>query len=180
MTPVFALSSHAAQPYPAIAGAEDPSKIHPSENPARKAKTEKNDTDRKPVKDEYLPEEKPEPAGRYWMEKTENGKSKVYFDDPNQAPKTDNPDENPKTGNAKESPQKPEPKTCKGNNDEAVREIEKLKERKKALEQQIHRETDEVKARKLEQELKQVENELRQKDNHSYLRQHTTFTPAVG
>lgn len=209
MTPIFAMSSHRAQFHPAAAGTKDPSKVQQAQARTQETKTQKPDTAEKPIKDEYLPEEKQEPSGRYWMEKTENGRPKIYFDDAekaNRSPKTDkanktanpdktdnpnkinNPDkaDNPdktdapdsekKSGGAKKSPQKPEPEICKGNNDKAEREIKKLKEKKKTLEQQIQAETDEVKAQKLEQELKQVENELRQKDNNSYLRQHTTFT----
>lgn len=194
MTPIFAMSSHTAQLHPAAAGTKDPSKVQQAQARTQETKTQKPDTARKPIKDEYLPEEKQEPFGRYWMEKAENGRPKIYFDDaekashppktgnadrtPNhdEAPKPDAPDSEKKSGGAKKSPQKPEPEICKGNNDKAEREIKKLKEKKKTLEQQIQSETDEVKAQKLEQELKQVENELRQKDNNSYLRQHTTFT----
>ena len=121
----------------------------------------------KPEKDEYLPEEKHEPSGRYWMEQGEDGQKKIHFDDP---------DKNPKANTPEKTPQKPEPEICKGNNDKAVREIEKLKEEKKTLEQQIQKETDEEKIKKLEQKLAQVENELRQKDNNGYLRRNTVFS----
>ena len=36
-------------------------------------------------KDEYIPEEKSEPFGRYWMGKDEDGQPKVFFDDPEKA-----------------------------------------------------------------------------------------------
>ncbi len=170
MTPIFAAPSRAAQSHPALTGVKDPSNVH--ETKVKEAKTKQAETKEapkfaKPEKDEYLPEEKHESSGRYWMEQGEDGQKKIHFDDP---------DKNPKANNPEKTPQKPEPEICKGNNDKAVREIEKLKEEKKTLEQQIQAETDEEKVKKLEQKLAQVENELRQKDNNGYLRRNTVFS----
>ena len=36
----------------------------------------------RPAVDEYVPEEKQEPSGRYWLGKDENGQPKIYFDNP--------------------------------------------------------------------------------------------------
>ena len=170
MTPIFAAPSRAAQSHPALTGVKDPSNVH--ETKVKEAKTKEAETKEaqkfaKPEKDEYLPEEKHESSGRYWMEQGEDGQKKIHFDDP---------DKNPKANNPEKTPQKPEPEICRGNNDKAVREIEKLKEEKKTLEQQIQTETDEEKIKKLEQKLAQVENELRQKDNNGYLRRNTVFS----
>nr|WP_325237752.1 hypothetical protein [uncultured Oscillibacter sp.] len=142
----------------------------------------------RPVKDEYLPEEKREPYGRYWLGKDEDGSPKIYFDDPEaaegapvspEAPKAEDPD------GEKEpmSPEKAGPpgkggkeEKCIGNTDAVDREIRKLKEKKEKLEAKLDRETDETKRESLERQLAQVENELRQKDNDAYRRQHTKVT----
>lgn len=36
----------------------------------------------RPVMDEYIPEEKQEPAGRYWLGKDGDGQPRIFFDDP--------------------------------------------------------------------------------------------------
>ncbi len=72
-------------------------------------------------------------------------------------------------------PEKSEEK-CTGNTDKVDREIEKLREKKKELEQQLQSATDEKKIRELKSRLAQVESELRQKDTDTYRRQHTTFS----
>ena len=65
---------------------------------------------------------------------------------------------------------------CVGSTDQVDREIEKLKEKKKQLEQQIKSASgDEKKVRDLEKKLQQVESELNKKDNEGYRRQHTNF-----
>ena len=56
-----------------------------------------------------------------------------------------------------------------------MREIEKLKRKKKELEQKVNRESDPDKAEDLKKQLAQVERELSQKDNDSYRRRHTVF-----
>lgn len=122
----------------------------------------------KPMMDEYVPEEKREPSGLYYLGKDENGQPKVFFD----APERD------------DSPYAPEPKaadgkkaeTFTGSTDKVDREIEKLKKKKEQLEQRINSETDEAKKKELEAKLAQVENELRQKGNDAYRRQHMTVS----
>jgi len=139
-----------------------------------------------PVRDEYVPEEKREPAGRYWLGKDGEGKTKIYFDAPEKSADVpeepeglrdlDSPDpekgaEGPEKGNDSRKAEK-----CTGNTDKVDREIEKLKKKKEELEKQIRSETDEAKVEDLEKKLAQVERELRQKDNDAYRRQHTVFS----
>lgn len=121
----------------------------------------------KPRMDEYVPEEKAEPSGRYFLGKDVDGKPKIYFDDPTQAENTpkkpaDLPD---KSG-----------KSCTVNTDKVDREIENLKMQKRELEQQINRETDVTKVKNLKAKLTQIERELNKKDNDTYRRQHATYT----
>ncbi len=105
---------------------------------------------------EYISSEKSgeKPGGLYRIGKDENGNRKLYFEDP----------------------KKPAEK-CTASTDKVDKEIEKLKEKKKQLEQEIKAASgDEEKVRKLEKKLAQVESELSQKDNDTYRRQHTSFT----
>ena len=93
------------------------------------------------------------PSGLYQLGQDENGNRKVFFDDP------------------KKSEEK-----CVGNTDKVDREIQKLKEKRQQLEQQIQTAAgDEPKVRELEKKLAQVEAELRQKDNDTYRRQNSSF-----
>lgn len=129
----------------------------------------------KPMMDEYVPEEKREPSGRYYLGKDENGQPKVYFDAPEQDEGADTPE--PKAADApKEKAGDKKAETCTGNTDQVDREIERLKKKKEQLERQINSETDDAKRKKLESKLSQVENELSQKDNDAYRRQHTVFS----
>lgn len=115
---------------------------------------------RPPDTDQYIPEdtEEQESAGLYWIEKDQDGTPRVHFDQP------DRP----------ERPGQPERCTC--NTDKVDREIEKLKEKQEALQQQIQSETDEIKRSELEQKLAQIESELHQKNNDTYRRQHAEFS----
>lgn len=140
--------------------------------------------------DEYVSSEKSsaKPSGLYRIGKDENGNQKVFYDDPKKTgnadeeeqpkAKADSPDENgdgkrPKV-NADNSG-KPAEK-CTGNTDGVDKEIKRLKEKKKQLEQQIQSAAgDEQKVKDLEKKLAQVESELSQKDNDAYRRQHTLF-----
>ena len=66
---------------------------------------------------------------------------------------------------------------CVCNTDKVDREIEKLKEKKRELEQQIRSASgDERKIQELEKKLAQVEQELSQKDNDTYRKQHSEFS----
>jgi len=130
----------------------------------------------RPSRDEYIPEEKRESWGRYWLEKDEDGSPKVCFDNPEaaDAPEEDNPE-------AADAPEKAAPsgkaaERCICDTTKVDREIKKLREKKENLEEQISSETDEAKLREHERRLAQAESELRQKDNDAYRRQHSEFT----
>lgn len=117
----------------------------------------------KPVMDEYVPEEKSEPSGRYWPGKDEDGKPKIYFDDPEQDRKA--------SGS--------EAERCTCSTDKVDREIEKLKKEQEKLERQLSsaaNHADNEKIRELERKLAQIEGQLRQKDNDTYRRQHAEFS----
>ena len=114
-------------------------------------------------KDEYISSEKSgiKPSGLYRMGQDENGNPKVLYDDPKKVEKKS------RTGKAEE---------CTTNTDAVDREIEKLKEEKRQLEQQIQAETDDKKVKELEKKLAQVEAELNQKNNDTYRRQNAVVS----
>ena len=119
----------------------------------------KNEGIRTP-KDEYINSEQSgrKPSGLYHMGKDENGNPKVLYDDPKKADGED-------------------AEKCTTNTDKVDREIEKLKEKKQQLEQQIKAASgDEEKVKELEKKLAQVESELSQKDNDTYRRQHAVIS----
>ena len=153
MQSISGINSGAAQPSVPIAGVDEPQKVQRPEN-------ETQSRYQKPVMDEYVPEEKPEPSGRYRLGKDEDGKPKIDFDGPE------------KSGSDKDG------QSCTCNTDKVDREIEKLKKQKQELEQQINRETDESKIEDLKAKLAQIEKELSQKDNDTYRRQHAVYTYA--
>lgn len=122
-----------------------------------KGQNEENVSGKIPVpQDEYISSEKSgaKPSGLYQLGQDEEGRKKVFFDDP------------------KKSEEK-----CTGSTDQVDREIKKLKAKKEQLKQQIQSAAgDEKKVRELERKLAQVESELSQKDNDTYRRQHSTFS----
>ena len=76
----------------------------------------------------------------------------------------------------KEEPAKKAEK-CTTNTDNVDREIEKLKEEKKQLEQQIKAAAgDKEKVKVLEKKLAQIEGQLSQKDNDTYRRQNAVIS----
>lgn len=122
-------------------------------------------------KDEYISSEKSssKPSGLYRLGQDENGNSKVIYDDPKRAAKA-------KDVQPKEEPAKQAEK-CTTNTDNVDREIEKLKEEKKQLEQQIKAAAgDKEKAKVLEKKLAQIEGQLSQKDNDTYRRQNAVIS----
>lgn len=146
---------------------------------------EEEERPRKPEMDKYVPEEKREPFGRYWMGRDEEGQPKLYFDDPEKpekAPDKKKPDapeaEEPEQDRGAKGPKKKEEKEerCVCDTDKVDREIEKLKKKKEELERRLNTETDEAKIKDLERQLAQVERELEEKDNDTYRKQHSTFT----
>lgn len=133
--------------------------------------------------DVYISSEKSgkEPAGLYRIGQDENGGRKIFFEDPDKADRADGKEE-PKADGKKpkiddgDSQGKPA-EVCVGNTDKVDREIKKLKEKKRELEQQIQSASgDERKIQELEKKLAQVEQELSQKDNDTYRKQHSEFS----
>ena len=180
MIPISSSSSRPAAE-PALRAVKRTAKARAASQPASEAPL-------RPVKDEYVPEEKQASYGRYWLGKDEDGSPKIYFDDPEAAegaPVSPGAPRAEYLDGEKEpmSPEKAGPpdkggkeEKCVGNTDAVDREIRKLKEKKEKLEAKLNRETDETKRESLERQLAQVENELRQKDNDAYRRQHTKVT----
>ena len=116
--------------------------------------------------DEYIPSEESEnnPSGLYHIGQDENGKPKVIY-----AGRTE-------TEKAKTEPA-PKAETCTINTDDADKEIETLKEKKKQLEQQIAAAADDPeKAAGLKNQLAQIERELSQKDNDAYRKQNAVVS----
>ena len=122
-------------------------------------------------KDEYISSEKSgsKPSGLYRLGQDENGNPKVMYDDPKRVAKA-------KDVQPKEEPAKKAEK-CTTNTDNVDREIEKLKEEKKQLEQQIKAAAgDKEKVKVLEKKLVQIEGQLSQKDNDTYRRQNAVIS----
>ena len=122
-------------------------------------------------KDEYISSEKSgsKPSGLYRLGQDENGNPKVMYDDPKRVAKA-------KDVQPKEEPAKKAEK-CTTNTDNVDREIEKLKEDKKQLEQQIKAAAgDKEKVKVLEKKLAQIEGELSQKDNDTYRRKNAVIS----
>lgn len=122
-------------------------------------------------KDEYISSEKSgsKPSGLYRLGQDENGNPKVMYDDPKRVAKA-------KDVQPKEEPAKKAEK-CTTNTDNVDREIEKLKEDKKQLEQQIKAAAgDKEKVKVLEKKLVQIEGQLSQKDNDTYRRKNAVIS----
>lgn len=132
-------------------------------------KTQEPREEKIPAQDEYISREQSgaKPTGLYWIGEDENGKRKIFYDDPKK----------PKPADAKEMPDEKAEEKCTGDTGKVDREIEQLKEKKKQLEQQIQSAGgDGKKVQELERKLAQVENELSQKDNDTYRRNNTIFS----
>lgn len=182
MIPISGAAPRTALPS-AVREAERPEETRPVSQPVSQGGL-------KPVKDEYIPEEKREPYGRYWLGKDGDGSPKIYFDNPEAAEDPASPKaagaskaEAPEKDGEPKAPGKAAPpdkgrkeEKCTGNTDAVDREIKRLKEKKGKLEAKLDRETDEAKREALERQLAQVESELRQKDNDAYRRRHAVFT----
>lgn len=131
-----------------------------------------------PRLDQYIPEEAHVPTSLYWTGKDEDGQPTIFFDAPEEttAPGV-RPEALEEQQPVKQAPAKQAEKLT-GNTDQVDQEIRKLRGEKETLQQQINREPDEQKRKVLEQKLAKVERALQQKDNDSYRRQHTVFTPS--
>ncbi len=133
----------------------------------------------KPAVDAYIPEEKREPSGRYWLERGEDGQPKVCFDDPERAAENERPD----TGGLKQDREVDGPdgsahgeQAGTASTDRVDRKIEKLRRKQEELKRRIYSETDGAAIKELERELSRVERELSRKDNDAYRRQHAVFS----
>lgn len=176
MQSISGLAPGAAQSPAAVNGVKEVSKVQQPEG-------KEQGRPLKPVMDEYIPEEKREPSGRYWLGRDEDGRPKICFDDPEQAAddsgKSKDAPNTEKSGHSKEAkgPEKSgkQEERYAGDTGKADREIERLKKKRQELEQRLNTETDEAKIKELKRQLAQVEQELRQKDNDAYRKQHTTF-----
>ena len=138
-------------------------KMQPKAEQIKETEKQVNGNSIQVPKDEYISSEKSgnKPSGLYRMGQDENGNPKVLYDEPKKVQKKS------ATGNAEE---------CTTNTDTVDREIEKLKEEKRQIEQQIQAETDENKVKELEKKLAQVEAELNQKNNDTYRRQNAVVS----
>ena len=138
-------------------------KMQPKAETVKETENQVNGNSMPVPKDEYISSEKSgnKPSGLYRMGQDENGNPKVLYDDPKKVQKKS------ATGKAEE---------CTTNTDAVDREIEKLKEEKRQLEQQIQAETDDEKVKELEKKLAQVEVELNQKNNDTYRRQNAVVS----
>ena len=138
-------------------------KMQPKAETVKETENQVNGNSMPVPKDEYISSEKSgnKPSGLYRMGQDENGNPKILYDDPKKVQKKS------ATGKAEE---------CTTNTDAVDREIEKLKEEKRQLEQQIQAETDDEKVKELEKKLAQVEVELNQKNNDTYRRQNAVVS----
>ena len=125
------------------------------------------------LKDEYISSEQSgsRPSGLYHMGKDENGNPKVLYDDLKKASGADKKEQSKAGTDSSKDAEK-----CTTNTDRVDREIKKLKEQKRQLEQQIKATSgDEEKIQELEKKLSQIESELSQKDNDTYRRQNAVI-----
>ena len=141
---------------------------------AQDAADKVQDRPQRPAADTYVSQKRQEPAGLYWLGQDEDGKPKIYFDNPEREVDAQKDDRKADVPERKSAADKAE--RCTGSTDGVDREIEKLKKQREDLERQIRFATDDTKIADLEKKLAQVENELRQKDNDTYRRQHTVFS----
>lgn len=160
MEPISAAAFRAVHSSAVTDGVKEASKIRQLEDKVQSSPV-------KAVKDEYTPEEKSEPTGRYWVGKSEDGQPKIYFDDPEQGGGMKTPDKKVSGGRTE---------SCTCDTGRVDREIEKLKRKQEELEQKLNLETDSARIEDLEKKLAQAERELSQKDNDAYRRQHSVFS----
>lgn len=138
-------------------------------------KTERSENDtsaNKIPQDEYISSEKAgnRPSGLYGLAQDENGNRKIVYDDPHKKERAASEGVKPAGGDDK-------PEKCTTDTDSVDKEIEKLKEEKKQIQQQLRNVNgDEEKKKELERKLAQIESELAQKDNDTYRRQHAVVT----
>lgn len=154
--------------------------------PEKEQNGEKTSVELSDLHDEYISSEKSgvKPSGLYRLGQDEDGRKKVFFDDPKKTGKADengNPKAQPDNSDKAKDDKQPKvssdnPEKCTTNTDKVDREIEKLKDKQQQLKQQIQSASeDEKKIKELEKKLAQVESELSQKDNDTYRRQNASI-----
>lgn len=116
---------------------------------------EASGAERSRMQDAYIPSGTMErqSAGVYRVTQSADGTRKIEFDSP-----------------AQKSEQ------CTTNTDKVDREIERFRQEKEQLEQQLRTVSDPQKAEQLQRQIEQTERELRQKDNDGYRRQHAVYS----
>lgn len=186
MMPIFGINADAVQ---------SPTAAERAPGAPRAEKNEEERRPQQPRTDEYVPEKPSEPTGRYWMERDEEGRPRICFDDPERtanaakqpagvsdaekpdaaAPAAGEPDP---AGRGARGPEEKKNKdeVWECSTDRVDREIEALKKKQQALEQRLSTETDEAEIKDLERRLARAEQELKQKDNDTYRRQNASFT----
>lgn len=125
------------------------------------------------LKDEYISsgQSGSRPSGLYHMGKDEKGNTKVLYDDLKKVSCADKKEQSKVGADSSKDAEK-----CTTNTDRVDREIKKLKEQKRQLEQQIKATFgDEEKIKELAKKLSQLESELSQKDNDTYRRQNAVI-----
>ena len=156
------------------------------ETQERSPETNRPEQARPPQYDEYVPTDKAlnQPIGIYRVVPEADGAPGIAFDAPEAvpSPEADAPELPRETDETPDGSQEPDkaapqkggkkPETCTVNTDQVDREIKKLKEKRKELQQRIQREQDPDKKRQLEKQLSQIESELKRKDNDNYRKQH--------
>ncbi len=126
--------------------------------------------------------------GLYYIKRGNDGAPEIKFDDPQMTdaknkesekaePESKSPEEKEPE---KSEPDKSEPKkkseSCTANTDKVDKEIERLKEKQKQIEQKLRAEDDERKTEQLKKQLDSVTRELSRKDCDSYRRSRTEFS----
>ena len=108
----------------------------------------------------------------YGLAQDENGNRKIVYDDPHKK-------ERATSDGVKSADRDDKSEKCTTNTDSVDREIEKLKEEEKQIQQQIRSaNVNEEKKKELERKLAQIENELSQKDTDAYRRQNAVTNNA--
>lgn len=113
--------------------------------------------------------------GLYQLTKDENGKGKILYHNSNK--KNEMLEEKDRgQQKVKDPSSNNESEECTTSTDKVDREIQKLKEKKKQLEQEIKASSEnEGRIKELKKQLAQVESELSQKDNDTYRKQNASI-----
>lgn len=124
---------------------------------------------KQPDYDTYIPEDKPSPDEKAVTAPSAKDKSGLHCN----CNKNDKPLEK-KTVKTEES-DKDGVEKCTANTNKVDKEIQRLKEKKNQIEQELHSDIPVERRKELEEQLRRITQELQQKDNDSYRKQHTEF-----